>query len=218
MYNRKIVDLLSKIEKENLIHSKENISLLDEIKLIKSGKYFITYDPYTEKADIVRLQEGVNRGLYTQDQLDSLLSEMKTSDTYLKLRNLYELIFMGDHTPFASIKNRNNGLNDYGFHVFIGREIFDEGHECFVTLDVRGGTSYTTLDQAVGDLFRAVEKGRKVLLSKSPGRWVCPPNRPTLASRTYFPFNKFHIKEVKRKFEANPNMKNFDNPFNYQPK
>jgi hypothetical protein len=86
---------------------------------------------------------------------------MKASDIYSRLRKIHERTFRLDHTSFASRKN-----GDDGFHVFIGREVFDEGHECFVTLDAVAGTSYTTLDQAVRDLCNAAEKGRRYYYQK----------------------------------------------------
>lgn len=193
----------------------ENKLLLSEIESIRSGGYFPTCNPYTEKEGIARLQKGVERDLYTQDQLDTMLNVMRASDTYKRLRESHERTFHLDHTPFAS--SGNDGLEDYGFHVFVGREVFDDGHEVFVTLDAVAGTSYTTLNQALGDISSAAEKGRKVLLSKSPGRWECPPDRPSLAPRTYLPFDEAQMSELQQQFEANPKMFKVENPFNYQP-
>jgi len=193
----------------------ENKLLLSETELIISGGYFPTCNPYTEKEDIARLQKGVERDLYTQDQLDTRLYIMRASNTYQRLRKSHERRFQLDHTPFAS--RGKESLKDYGFHVFVGREVFDDGHEVLVTLDAVAGTSYTTLNQALGEISSAAEKGRRVLLSKSPGRWECPPGRPSLAPRTYLPFDKDQMSELQQQFEANPKMFKVENPFNYQP-
>ena len=193
----------------------ENKLLLSETELIISGGYFPTCNPYTEKEDIARLQKGVERDLYTQDQLDTRLYVMRASNTYQRLRKSHERRFQLDHTPFAS--RGKECLKDYGFHVFVGREVFDEGHEVLVTLDAVAGTSYDTLNQALKDISSAAEKGRRVLLSKSPGRWECPPGRPSLAPRTYLPFDETQMSELQQQFEANPKMLKVENPFNYQP-
>lgn len=187
--------------------------LLSEIESIRSGKYFPTSDPYTEKQDIARLQIGVERGLYEQSQLDAILKDMRASDAYKKLRKINKIRWELDHTPFGE----RDGLDDYGFHVFIGREEFADGDKNFVTLDVTGSISYLTLEQALDDLVSAVKKGRRVLLSKSPGMWECPKSRPYLASRTYLPFHVLQMIELQQKFEYNPEMAEFENPFKYQP-
>lgn len=206
-----------------LLHEnyQENKLILDDINAIKSGKWFPTSDPYTEKEAMEILQIGVERGLYSQEELESTLSEMRNSQIFKNLRRNNEKHYNLDHTPFATGKKggKKKGLEDYGFHLFIGREFFDNNQECFVTLDVIGSISYTGLNQAFGDLCRAVKKGRKVLLTKNPGGYEHNPNdRLSNASRTYEPLEDEDLKMLRKRFESDPEMKSFENPFTYQPK
>jgi hypothetical protein len=71
--------------------------------------------------------------------------------------------------------NENNAqkqFNRLGYDTFIGRTIFPDGREFFVTLDLhRGGSgSYTTIKQACGDLIYEVKEGKKVSLYHNPGK------------------------------------------------
>jgi len=63
-------------------------------------------------------------------------------------------------------------IDGLGYNQFIGREIFEDGDENFVTLNLHsmGSGSYLSLEQACDNLCRGVERGEKVLLYLSPGR------------------------------------------------
>lgn len=63
-------------------------------------------------------------------------------------------------------------IDSLGYDMFIGREIFEDGHENFVTLNLHsmGSSSYLSLEQACDDLCIGVEKGERVLLYQSPGK------------------------------------------------
>lgn len=71
----------------------------------------------------------------------------------------------------ATGRELKSGLESFGYDTFIGREVFEDGKEFVVTLDLHGGgsISYTTLFQACKDLSEAVRTGKAVLLSRSPG-------------------------------------------------
>ena len=62
-------------------------------------------------------------------------------------------------------------IDDPGYNQFIGREIFEDGHENFVTLNLHtgGSNSYRSLRQACNDLCRGVESGERISLYKSLG-------------------------------------------------
>lgn len=64
-----------------------------------------------------------------------------------------------------------NELNSFGYDEFIGREIFKNKKENFVSLDLhsKGSISYTSINQACDNLCSLVKEGKKVLLFKSPG-------------------------------------------------
>jgi len=209
-------------EYEALICTKsheENRLILSCFESMKKGQYFPTCNPYSEESDMTKLQMGVERGLYSQAELDNSLSEMRKSKMFKRLREIHEGTYNLDHTPFASREDRRNrhSLNDYGFHLFIGREVFDNGQEVFVTLD-NGSKSYIPLCAALEELCEAVKKGRKVPLTRSPGRFETDPDDPlSLASRTYEPFDGKQMATLKKRFLDNTEMQKFDNPFNYQP-
>jgi hypothetical protein len=162
---------------------------------------------------VKQLHLGIQRGFYSSEFLEKLLSEMRASNTYKKIKERTDYMFKLDHTPFA----RDDGLKDYGFHMFIGREVFEEGHEYIVTVSYGSSISGGSIDSATGDLIQGVSQQRKVLLTKSPGKWTYSGKGPPLASRTYLPFNEKDLEKIKRGFEANLLSKGLENPFNYQP-
>lgn len=225
------VERLARIAFERNLHELSDALLGDEdyqdnrriirlLTLVEKGEYFPGVDPYTEEESLGELQQGVTRGIITQGYLDEVLSQMRQSETYASLRSLHKRTYDFDHTPFATNTDgkRKNDLVDYGFHVFIGREIFED-HEGFVTLDFCGSTSYSTFGQAFHDLCSAVKKDRKVLLSKSPGEYKKDPNNPlSLASRRYEPFNLVQMGHFKVRFQSDPELLMLENPFSYQPK
>ena len=202
-----------------LMNKKEKILLLKEIDGIKDGRLFPTSDPYTEKEDMARLQKGVDESLYTKKQLDYTLRKMRKSDTYCLLRTLYKNQVDIDHTRFAS---KSTELKDYGFHLFLGREVYGDGHEHFVKLEVvnvmlsLGIIKYDTLDAVLEHLFSDTKKGRKILLSESPGKLECSQDK-SIGSRTYMPFSETQMLELYQRFIKNPEMEKFKNPFDYQP-
>jgi hypothetical protein len=63
-------------------------------------------------------------------------------------------------------------INGLGYDRFIGREIFEDGDENFVTLNLHsmGSGSYLSLEQACDDLCSGIESGERVLLYQSPGQ------------------------------------------------
>ncbi len=80
----------------------------------------------------------------------------------------------------ATLNEPREEINGLGYDRFIGREIFEEGDENFVTLNLHsmGSGSYLSLEQACDDLCREVESGERVLLYQSPGQ-VGPKTRRT---------------------------------------
>jgi len=63
-------------------------------------------------------------------------------------------------------------IQDFGKDTFIGREVFKDGSETYVTLNLRslGSISYKSLEMACDELCDAVKMGDRVLLSQSPGQ------------------------------------------------
>lgn len=192
----------------DLFHHKDvqyNKLILSEMEAMQKGTYFPTSNPYSEKQALELLQTGVEHGLYTQKELNDTMTTMKASKTYQKLRTLHEEIFQRDHTPFGSNKEH---LNDYGAHLFVGRRVSSDKTEHFATLDYSGVTGYSGLNQAYHTICDAVKKERTILLSKSPGN-----DEVT----TYEPFRPKEMQELQRRFEADPEMEGYTNPFEYQP-
>lgn len=62
-------------------------------------------------------------------------------------------------------------IESKGFDEFIGREIYEEGYENFVSLNLKdlGSSSYRFIKTALDYLCNFIKEGKKVLLSKSPG-------------------------------------------------
>jgi hypothetical protein len=192
----------------------DNRVLLDSFRLVKDGEYFPTCNPYNEDEDNRWLNELVERGFVSRTEMDETLKEMKKTEIYNRLKQSHLKTYILDHTPFA---RNGNGMNDFGYHVFIGREVFDEGHSNIVIVDALGSTSGGSLEGSFEEICDCVKKKRKVLLTKSPGRWVSPPGPYHLAPRTYVPFEAAELKQLSRKFEASAEMKGHENPFLYQP-
>jgi len=63
-------------------------------------------------------------------------------------------------------------LIQFDYDLFIGREIFEDGYENFVTLDLQsmGSVSYSSLEQAFEDYCRGLKEGKRILLFQSPGQ------------------------------------------------
>ena len=96
-----------------------------------------------------------------------------------------------------------------GYDVFIGREIFDDGLEAFVTLPLqqRSACSYTSLVVACEELCDSVKEGKKVLLSQSLTR----------AGAKYEPFKPKQMEFLEKLYAQKKEMKRFPDPFEYQP-
>ena len=103
----------------------------------------------------------------------------------------------------------NDGMIDWGYDVFIGREIFDDGLEAFVTLSLqdRGACSYTSLVVACEELCDSVREGKSVLLYQGPGQ----------AEAKYEPFKPEQMTLLQRLYAQKEEMKRFSNPFENQP-
>jgi len=67
--------------------------------------------------------------------------------------------------------NLDDKIESWGYDEFIGREVFHDGSEAFVTLDLKsfGSTSYRSLEMACDQLCYNVKEGKKVLLVRNPG-------------------------------------------------
>ncbi|HLD40341.1 MAG TPA: hypothetical protein VJB13_04325 [Candidatus Nanoarchaeia archaeon] len=97
-----------------------------------------------------------------------------------------------------------------GYDVFIGREIFEDGLEAFVTLPLqdRGACSYTSLVVACEELCDSVRSGKKVLLSQSPTQ---------AEGAKYEPFKPKQMELLEKLYAQKKEMKRFPNPFENQP-
>ena len=105
---------------------------------------------------------------------------------------------------------RKDGLLDWGYDVFIGREIFEDGLEAFVTLPLqgRGASSYTSLVMACAELCNSIKDGKRVLLYQSPGQ---------VAEAKYRPFKPEQMALLQRLYSRREEMKRFPDPFDNQP-
>jgi len=63
-------------------------------------------------------------------------------------------------------------INGLGYEEFLGREILENGHECFVNLNLKfhGSISWSSFGYSCDRLCSLIKKGRRVLLYQSPGR------------------------------------------------
>jgi len=140
---------------------------------IKSGRWFPTADPYfeidPEDPMKVSLNHGIQRGLYKKEEVDRALDlQVKTSVAYKRVHDKSKHQFENDHTPFGKSEN---GLKDFGFHIFIGRTPIDDKEDRIITIDFEYGIKNFGKDVSplVPLLYEAVRKQRRVLFSRSPG-------------------------------------------------
>lgn len=91
-------------------------------------------------------------------------------------------------------------LETYGCDSFIGREVFDDGHENLVnyTFGIGSVSTHMSLETAAEWLYSsAIIRGEVVLLDQSPGMYEHDPNdRLSNASRNYLPFNEEQLNEI----------------------
>ncbi|MDP3698068.1 MAG: hypothetical protein Q8R47_00625 [Nanoarchaeota archaeon] len=111
-------------------------------------------------------------------------------------------------------KDKNDDIVNWGYDLFIGREIFEDGDEYVVTLNLQSQSShsysahsYWSLRQACEELCDSVKEGKKVLLSQSPNR----------AGAKYAPFKSEQMDLLQRMYSERAEMKRFPDHFENQP-
>lgn len=132
----------------------------------------------------------------------------------------------------------------YGFDTFIGRVICQKVPKTIISLDMKSFGSFkgTTLEEALRFLCIDIRGGKKVLLSKSPGRIglreVCledvgdlvkklasgNENYPirkrweVLEPESYEVLEPEELRQLEAMYEKRIDMKLYPNPFLYQPR
>ncbi len=116
------------------------------------------------------------------------------------------------------------GIVSYGYDIFFGRVIFEEGQEHFVSLNLHtgGSASFGSLETACEFFCNDVEKGKKILLSLSPGREEQRTRKDqwgeyTLAARKYEPLKSEQMDLLQSMYASREEIKAFPNPFEHQP-
>lgn len=116
--------------------------------------------------------------------------------------------------------NKKSKINSFGYDTFIGREIFKDRHESFVSLDFSdlSSVSCSSLDFMLYYLCDQVKKGKKVLLCKSPGekgptKHTSPTGDYIIAGRKYEPLKPEQMDSFKKMYGIEPEMKKFPSPF-----
>jgi hypothetical protein len=117
--------------------------------------------------------------------------------------------------------NKQPKIHSFGYDSFIGREIFKDRHESFVSLDFSdlSAVSCSSLDFMLYYLCDQVKKGKKVLLCKSPGekgptKHASPTGEYIIAGRKYEPLKPEQMNYFRKMYRLETEMKRFPDPFN----
>ena len=106
------------------------------------------------------------------------------------------------------------------YDIFIGREIFDDGLETFVTRPLQGSgvCSYASLIIACEELCNSVREGKSVLLYLAPDQ-VSPltRERPGSTESRFESFKPEQMGLLQRLYAQKEEMKRFPDPFDNQP-
>lgn len=193
-------------------------------KSLEMGTLMPETDPYfkvdPEHSVMVSLLHGINRRFYTQKQVNQCLKAQKKEENheYIISRDLEKGQFKLDHTSFAKklkgLETQRPKLNDFGYHMFIGRTRV-AGKDCFVVIDHQNGIrSLDRLEDSVPILWEAVRKRRSVLLTQSPGKGYEPLSDEQMIKLydSYFAHNPRAV-EFRDPFIANVSCKLEDKAF-----
>ncbi|MFA6460665.1 MAG: hypothetical protein WCV90_00225 [Candidatus Woesearchaeota archaeon] len=182
---------------------------------INAGKLHPTMIPDDYEHNSKLLDLAISRGIFTSEQLAEAILRMESGWATAKYRQELKQRYERSLINFGQ---GEKGLNDYGCQVFIGRDRCDTGSETFCHYNSSALTGFMSLESALEYLKRDLLEGKKVLLSKDPGRiearnGVCGRELKTLTPEQ---METLRVMFERKNYHTLAAVKGIQNPFGYQ--
>jgi len=105
------------------------------------------------------------------------------------------------------------------YDIFMGRVVYHNDHELFVTHGIEGATATSSsLDHILGEICFYVAQGKKLQFTQVPESLKSQANHDSrTSSKSYELFTEEQINTLKDMYETRKDMKEFENPFDNQP-
>ncbi len=111
-------------------------------------------------------------------------------------------------------------IKGLGYDRFIGRVVSPDNTERYVSLNLKtlNGNYHTDFCWSYQDIGQALSWGNKIMLARGPGQLLqFKDEEGPIQLNRFEPFTPEQMAELRERFEADPEMQKYENPFENQP-